>query len=216
MRVCNTCAVDVDLLKGQGHAITTMHPNNEVLRILPQNEEKIANYWPDDLIRTISGIIDKPCEQPVKTEFKFTLDKESVAKNFCVMRKYGNYWGKAIKAQSKSPLGYGSEFRPTNILEKVFKKHPDLIRIKDILENGSNWPLEKLSEENRRTDMEKAIALRNHKGAEKNPALLRSLVEKNITHGYNLVLPLKKVNKILGLLLAPMNIITKTPSTSTA
>ena len=57
--------------------------------------------------------------------------------------------------------------------------------------------------------MEEAIAFENHKGAKRNPVLQRSLVEKDVTRGYGLVLPLKKVHKIPGLLLAPMNIMTQ-------
>ena len=91
----------------------------------------------------------------------------------------------------------------------VFDRHPNWNRLKDILENGSNWPLEDLKEGDRKTDMEEAISFGNHKGAERNPVLLRNLVEKDVTHGYGLVLPLSKVNRIPGILLAPMNIMTR-------
>ena len=103
-----------------------------------------ANYWPDDLLGEISRTINKPCLQPSETEFKFELNKESSANNFCILKKYGKDMGKAIEAQSKSPLGYGSEFRPTSTLENIFNRHPNWSRMKDILDNGSNWPLEYL------------------------------------------------------------------------
>ena len=96
------------------------------------------NSWPVNLIETIKIILKEPCVKPAKSEFKFTLDRESAAKNLCIMKKYKNDLGKAIEAQSKSPLGYGSEFRPTNILEGVFKKHPNWTRIKSILEEDSS------------------------------------------------------------------------------
>ena len=69
--------------------------------------------------------------------------------------------------------------------------------------------MEDLEEGDRRTDTEEAISFGNHKGAERNPFLLRSLVEKDVTHGYGLVLPLSKVRRIPGILLVPMNIMTK-------
>ena len=46
----------------------------------------------------------------------------------------------------------------------------------------------------------------NHKGATSNPKLLRKLVEKDVSHGFGLVLPLDKLHKIPGALLAPMNV----------
>ena len=105
-----------------------------------------SDYWPDDLLGAISRTINKPCIHPSETECKFKLNKESAAKNFCILKKYGKDLGKAIKAQSKSPLGYGSEFRPTSNLDNIFNRHPNWSRMKDILENGSNCPLEDLEE----------------------------------------------------------------------
>ena len=173
-------------------------------KIAPQNMP--ANYWPGDSIGAISRTINKPCLQPSDTELKFKLNKESAAKNFCNLKKYGKDLGKAIEAQSISPLGYGLEFRPTSTLENIFNRHPNWIIMKNILDNGSNCPLEDLEEGDRWTDMEEAISFRNHKGAERNPVLLRSLVGKDVTHRYGLVLPLSKVIRIPGILLAPMNI----------
>ena len=58
----------------------------------------------------------------------------------------------------------------------------------------------------RRKDLEEASVFGNHKGAESNPAILKDLVKKDVTHGYGLVLPLDKIKRIPGALLAPMNI----------
>ena len=55
-------------------------------------------------------------------------------------------------------------------------------------------------------DLEEALAFSNHKGAESNPKILKDLVKKDVTHGYGLVLPLEKLKRIPGVLLAPMNV----------
>ena len=124
------------------------------------------------------------------------------------MNKYNKYLSKEIAAQFNSPLGYGSEFRPTNTLEVLFSRQPNWTRMKNILENGSAWPLEELEESKRATDMKEALSFGNHKGAVRNPILLRKLIEKDVVHGYGLVLPLSKIDQIPGVLLAPMNIMT--------
>ena len=82
--------------------------------------EASTNYWPNNLLVTISLILNVQCPRPSKLEFQFQLNKESAAKNFCIMNKYNNDLSKAIVAQFNSPLGYGSEFRPTNTLEVLF------------------------------------------------------------------------------------------------
>ena len=49
--------------------------------------------------------------------------------------------------------------------------------------------------------LEQALAFGNHKGAESNPEILKDLAEKDVTHDYRLVLPLKKLKRLPGALL---------------
>ena len=82
-----------------------------------------------------------------------------------------------MEAQKNSPLEYGSEFRPTQSLESIFKWHPNWKRMRSILEDGSAWPLEDLPASNRKNDLEEAMAFGNHKGAKSN--LVLSYLLKN-------------------------------------
>ena len=43
----------------------------------------------------------------------------------------------------------------------------------------------------------------------RNPVLIRKLIEKDVVHGYGLVLNLSKIDQIPGVLLTPMNIMTQ-------
>ena len=79
--------------------------------------------------------------------------------------------------------------------------------MKSILKHGSRWPLKELPLSDRWKDLEEALVFGNHKGAESNPAILKDLVKKDVIHGYGLVLPLDKIKRIPGALLAPMNVI---------
>jgi len=139
-------------------------------------------------------------------EFQFAMTEEAAEKNFCVLKKYGLDLSRAIDAQKSSPLGYGSEFRPIETLEKVFGLHPNWKRMKDILAHGSKWPLEDLDFEARALDLQEALEFGNHKGATEKPQLLEELVTKDVIHGYGLVLPLSKISQIPGALMAPLNI----------
>jgi len=167
---------------------------------------KVPPIWPLDLLDSIKRVISTPCATPESPEFSFEMSEESAAKNFLVLAKYGMDLGKALDAQKNSPLGYGSEFRPPELLEHVFGYHPVWQRMRSLLTRGSDWPMEDLDDVLRKKDVEEALEFGNHKGATENPELLKKLVNKDVTHGYGLVLPLKKVQRVPGLLMAPMNI----------
>ena len=67
----------------------------------------------------------------------------------------------------------------------------------------------KIRRKKKETDMKETLYFGNHKGVVRNPILLRKLIEKDVAHGYGLVLPLSKIDRIPGVLLAPMNIMTQ-------
>ena len=88
---------------------------------------------------------------------------EAANKNFILLkRKFGGDLSEALLAQSDSPLGYGSEFKPIETLEPIFENHPSWKRMKRILTHGSKWPLQPLEEENRIKDVEDALNFGNH------------------------------------------------------
>ena len=99
-------------------SVPKIHPKN-IFGSSSQNQliEASKNYWPNDLLGTISLILNFQCTRPSKPDFQFPLNKELAAKNFCIMNKYNKDLSKSIAAQFNSPLGYGSEFRPKNTLE---------------------------------------------------------------------------------------------------
>ena len=135
------------------------------------------------------------------------MTAEAAEKNFLTLVKHNFDLEKAIDAQQHSPLGYGSEFRPTQHLKRIFGSHPCWIRMESILSLGAEFPLDELDESSRASDLQEALAFGNHKGASSNPALLKQLVEKDVSHGYALPLPLAKISRLPGgALMAPMNI----------
>jgi hypothetical protein len=91
-------------------------------------------------------------------------------------------------------------------LAPVFALHPLWEEIKGTLTSGAVFPLRELDEETRLADFAAALERGNHKGAQKKPDLLKELVGKDVIHGYGLPLPLDKLIRIPGTVLAPMNI----------
>ena len=141
-----------------------------------------------------------------KPEFDFELTKEAANKNFLVLRKHSFCLQDALDAQKGTPLEYGSEFRTVDELEPLFRNHPLWSHLKKTLLHGSDWPLLDLDEETRLNDFESALARGNHKGAQKKPELLFDLINKDVVHGYCLPVPLSKLIRLPGAVLAPLNI----------
>jgi len=145
---------------------------------------------------------------PSKPLFAFEFNLEAANKNFILLKcKFGGDLSEALLAQSDSPLGYGSEFKPIEMLEPIFESHPSWRRMKRILTHGSNkWPLQPLDKENRIKDVEDALNFGNHKGVNKQQELLEKLVTDDVIRGFVIPLPLSKITQIPGNLLAPLNI----------
>jgi hypothetical protein len=78
--------------------------------------------------------------------------------------------------------------------------------MKQVLTHGSKWPLQPLDVNDRIKDVEEALVFGNHKGAVKQQDLLVKLVTDDVIRGFALPLPLDKIARIPGVLLAPLNI----------
>jgi len=104
-------------------------------------------------------------------EFTFKLSSRAAKKNYMVLGKYNFSLASALEAQKDSPLGYGSEFRKSNILHQLLHKHRLWPRLNSLLNHGSTYPLEPLSEEDRIEDLALALEFQNHKGAMRQPQM---------------------------------------------
>ena len=85
--------------------------------------------------------------------------------------------------------------------------HPRWHLFKSLLKVGSSWPLLEIADQQQLDDVNEALTFTNHKGANLNKDLLKTLIEEDINHGFILPLPLDKIKQIPGVLLAPLNII---------
>jgi hypothetical protein len=162
--------------------------------------------FPLDIISVINEIRGQPISVPTEPEFFFDMTQEAAAKNFLMFKQYKFNLGRAIKVQTLSPLGYSSEFKMPQVLQKIFKNHPLWAKMERLLIKGSQWPLEEISEENKVADLQEALQFGNHKGAISKPELLKEPITADVQHGYRLVIPLDKIKGIPGACLAPMNI----------
>ncbi len=164
--------------------------------------------WPKNakMLTIIKAIIESESPCPAKPEFCLEMPLEAAEKNFMVLKRHNFKLGKAIEAQSKSPVGYGSEFWKPWILSPLLGNHLLWLQMKPILENGSQWPNKPILEEEQIGNVKEALKFRNYKGAESQPELLLKLVSYDVIYGYAIALPLDKVIQLPHVCMAPLNI----------
>ena len=162
--------------------------------------------WPENLVEIIQSVTSMKIRKPTKPEFAFDMSMEAAERNYLLLKKYDCSLAVALQAQGDSPLSMGSEFRPLDVLQAIYGRHPIWERMVSLLKNGSTWPLDPIDEGLRQSDLQEALEFGNHKGEKQNPELLLELVSKDVKHGYAVTFPLSKAVSIQGISLAPMNI----------
>jgi hypothetical protein len=158
------------------------------------------------MMSIISSIVKSYSPCPEHLLFNFKMNSEAAEKIFMVLKSFDLNIGRAIKAQAKSTVGYGLEFRKGGILFPLLQNHPIWPRMKDLLKFGSRWPTEPIPEKDRITGLDKSLKFGSHKGATTQPELLLKLVSGDVKHGYALPLPLNKIKQIPRVCMALLNI----------
>jgi len=162
--------------------------------------------WPENLVEIIQSVMSMKIHKPTKPEFAFDMSMEAAERNYLLLKKYDGSLAVALQAQGDSLLSMGSEFRPLDVLQAIYGRHPIWERMVSLLKNGSTWPLDPIDEGLQQSDLQEALEFGNNKGAKQNPELLLELVSKDVKHGYAVTFPLSKAVSIQGISLAPMNI----------
>ena len=109
----------------------------------------------------------------------------------------------AISAQHNSPITYGSEFRPTSILQPLMHRHPIWEKTSHILNNGTTFPLTQINDTIRHKDLLAALEYKNHKSAHPITSSLAKHMSTEIEHGWSLPLPPNFALELKGAEIAP-------------
>ena len=140
-------------------------------------------------------------------KFRFEVSDEAALFNFITLKRH-NFDLEAVTNSKSTPsiTGYGSEFKSPALLENLLKRHPRWEIFKDRLENGAPFPLTSLPEDQRIDDLEAARERGNHKSAERHKIFLADAFKKEISKGWNLILPEEKAHEIPNLEIAPLGV----------
>ena len=167
--------------------LNTQHSDQGLSSHQTHTRQKISSTasppnWPENLIALISTVSNRPSPPLMPSLFSFELSPEAAQRNYCVLRKFGSL-EQAIEQQKDSPVGYGSEFRHPTELEPILHLHPNWPHFRRLLKEGSDSPIENITEEERIADVHEALGFGNHKGATLNADTLRSLINDDVIHG---------------------------------
>jgi len=142
-----------------------------------------------------------------KSLFRFDDSEEAKIHNTDTLRKFKFDIDAAIRGQPNSMVSFGSEFRDPLDLESLLSQHPNWTALKEILLNGVSFPLQPISNEARKLDLEYHAARGNHKSALKNHTALENIIENDISKGYALPLLREILYDIPNASLAPLGCI---------
>ena len=174
-------------------------PFSKKWRIIPPAHTKLMN--------NIVAAIVAPARVPSAPPFNFNLTEAAAKENFKVLSDNDMDLDKIIRSSAFSPISYGSEFKDSSLLEPIFANHPNWLKMKDILDNGSSFPLEDISEQDRLGDIKGAILKGNHKSAsdDREPILTRKM-EAEVKRGWTIPLMRSHISKLPKAMLAPLGL----------
>ena len=110
------------------------------------------------LISKIKEIIKTTHSAPKRSIFKFENNISSAQHNDKIIKSCNFDFEKAFGTQKGTNIYYGSEFRPTKLLNILLKYHRDWKRLESTLLNGTDTTIKELSNEDLLKESEKFLS----------------------------------------------------------
>jgi hypothetical protein len=123
-----------------------------------------------------------------------------------ILKKFGDSIQNLIMHCPGLIFSPGSEFRPPDVLEKLFLHHHNWPVIKRILESGSLWPLDPIMDGDRIAKNNEFIQRGNNKSAIKYEEEYDKILRTEVKQGWMFPIPLHYINDLHHGELAPVGI----------
>ena len=184
----------------------------DISRFLPpiQSASGLATQQqsPPWFIPELRKVLSTHQRTPSAPPFSFESSPESAAYNEDLFMQYGGDLDKLIKSHPDTTISYGSEFRKTEVLEPLLRRHPNWDRLRSILKNGSSWPITSIMNDDNRNKRNSELVKRgNHTSATKYAKELQCIIQTEVSNGWAVPIPISAISKIPGIEVAPLGIV---------
>ena len=161
---------------------------------------------PSWFIPFIKTIINTPICPPSKSPIKYAFTNVAMLHNSKILKRHNYDIDNLISSYPGSDLSYGSEFRPTSILEPLLHKYHSWEQFQKYCTSGFNAEFNDLSDEQRLKDMQAALLCGNHKSAKDNVEVLKENIIKETRTGFQFPFSPDDIKKIKGAMVAPYGV----------
>ena len=145
----------------------------------------------------LQTVSNEPGRIPDKPPFQFESTPEAAAANAKLLASFNYDLELVIENFTTTTLGYGSEFRPTAQLQPLIGRHPNFNSLANVINNGMDYVFTReLDKTTQRKEMLTILARGNHKSAQELPEQVTKLLNKDVTHGFSIPLPVEIVKLI--------------------
>ena len=111
----------------------------------------------DAIIAAIRLVAQWKQPEPEPCHFLFDISADAAAHNLHLLKCHDYDLEKVIQIEGGTPLQFGSEFKPPVILELLLGTHPLWNNIRSALTKGIQYPLARITCQDRRRDITAAI-----------------------------------------------------------
>ena len=159
-------------------------------------------------MEAIQEVVESPVPVPRPPPTRFDLSEESVSHNTKLLKSCDLSLETLLAQHQDSTLGFGSEFRPVEQLEKILGEHPNFVFFSEVLENGMSYHFtEELSESERLAELKAMIERGNHTSVMEDSEEVATLLEKDVLHGFSLPVSPEVVLGIEGAMVQPAGVV---------
>ena len=163
---------------------------------------------PEWFLAELKTIARTETRTPTKPPFKFVASSEAAEYNGKILARAGFDVGRGLDAHGLSTLGYGCEFRTPEQLQPLLGRHRHFSLLRDLLTEGMSYYYKvELSEAERVDELDALLARGNHKSATGEGIHVTALLEKDVTHGFSVPIPIDIIRLIPGAAVQPLGIV---------
>lgn len=159
------------------------------------------------LNRLLQSILQWTAPPTTRPKFAFRWTKLAAKTNWEILQRHGMDLSLALQDEPFSTLTIGSEFRPTHVLEPLLHYHPLWPNVSTWLRTGVQYPLMPIAEADRIVDLQANYERGNHKSADVNHTRLLTMLQDEVSRGWQLILPREAIHSIPNAVLAPLGLV---------